>query len=219
MTKTQSEMAAHDETTWKLYNECSEAAARVTQYATMIRRSEAALNDERFHVRMSVRADDLDALREELAKREAAQTAAIAALDEHETAYTGWSRFWCVPNGHIHSSRRCSTCNHNGKLTAFFLAHEVSGMDEAAAVAAQGPVLCTVCFPTAPLDWTNGLDEAAKAKQAAQCSGSGAYDYEKAPTFKRSDYHRRYQRCPHCAQMVSITSLGKMRAHKPAKKS
>jgi hypothetical protein len=42
--------------------------------------------------------------------------------------------------------------------------------DEADAVEQQGEILCSVCFPSAPVEWTNGTsnnDKAAKAERAA----------------------------------------------------
>jgi hypothetical protein len=206
-TLSQAEMAAHDVITWKLYEACAKAEARVSQHRELVRKIEAGARGYGHH--------NLDLRRGQLAEAEVALQTAVAALDSHEKAYTGWARFWCVPGGHIHSSRRCSTCNRNGKATSFFLASEVSGMDEAAAVAAQGPVLCTVCFPTAPLDWTNGLDEAAKAKKAAQCPGSGTY-LDKSLPHRTGYYTGNWATCPSCAQHITITSTWKLRAHKPA---
>ena len=67
-----------------------------------------------------------------------------------------WSRFFSVPAGHVHSSMSCQTCNHNGRATTFGWNPELSGLTEADAVAKLGPLLCTVCFPTAPVEWTIG---------------------------------------------------------------
>lgn len=204
MTMTQAEMAAHDKKTWDLYSECSRAEGRAQSYRDLVKQ---ARGGNGYYSR------NLSTYEGYLSEAEAKLTKFTEALDEHEKGYEGWARFWCVPNGHIHRNRRCSTCNRNGKATSFFLAHEVSGMDEAAAVAAQGPVLCTVCFPTAPLDWTNGLDEAAKAKKDAQCSGSGShYDSYLPHEVRRM---RKWATCPVCGDRPSVTSTGKLRAHKP----
>ena len=75
------------------------------------------------------------------------------AYDAAEAAYEGWSRFFLVPAGHIHSSMDCSSCNRGRTSTAFSWLPELSGLTEADAVAAHGSHLCTVCFPTAPVEW------------------------------------------------------------------
>lgn len=82
-------------------------------------------------------------------------------------SYTGWSRFFLVTSskGHIHSSMGCSTCRPS---TRYGWLPELSGKAEAEAVAECGPALCTVCFPTAPLEWTEqAITAAAAARRAA----------------------------------------------------
>jgi hypothetical protein len=80
-----------------------------------------------------------------------------------------WSRFFLVlnSNGHIHRDTSCSTCFIT---TEFGWLPQLSGLTEADAVADQGEILCSVCFPSAPVEWTNGTsnnDKAAKAERAA----------------------------------------------------
>jgi len=80
-------------------------------------------------------------------------------LADHERAYTGWSRFWLLVSsghGHLHSSMNCSTCNKGESDSRFALYPELSGRSEAEAVALVGEVLCTVCYPSAPVEWTTG---------------------------------------------------------------
>jgi hypothetical protein len=113
----------------------------------------------------------------EIAQREIKAALAADALEAHEATYTGWSRFWLVQavGGHIHRTRACSTCF---ATTKFALLTSLSGMTEAEAVAEHGAILCTVCFPTAPVEWTGGEAkaviaareerEAAKAERAAK---------------------------------------------------
>jgi hypothetical protein len=217
MISTQTEMAAHDKVTWEFYIEAVRAGAmRMAADATVASYYES-LNSKKSWERMSVSSWDIESMKDRAAQALATESQWQARLEAHEKAYTGWSRFWCVPNGHIHSSRNCSTCNKMGKPTEFYLAHEVSGMDEAAAVAAQGPVLCTTCFPTAPLDWTNGLDEAAKAKKAAECPGSRTYDYD-TQTARMGYYAGNAGTCNHCGGRITLTSANKLRGHKPEKK-
>lgn len=80
----------------------------------------------------------------------------ISRLDDE---YTGWSRFFLVQSkaghkaGHIHRSMTCSTCR---PTTRFGWLPHLSGQTEADAVNELGAMLCTVCFPSAPVEWTNG---------------------------------------------------------------
>jgi hypothetical protein len=66
-----------------------------------------------------------------------------------------WSRFFLVTssNGHIHSSMNCSTCRIR---TQFAWLPTLSGLTEKDAVEAHGPLLCSVCYPSAPVEWTVG---------------------------------------------------------------
>lgn len=86
---------------------------------------------------------------------------------ERQTAqYDGWSRFFLVRNnnGHIHSSMGCSTCH---PTTQYAWITQLSGKTEADAVAELGEILCSVCFPSAPVEWTNGTSNEAKAAKVA----------------------------------------------------
>jgi hypothetical protein len=81
-----------------------------------------------------------------------------------------WSRFYlvCNSNGHIHSSVNCSTCYDT---TQYAWLTNLSGLTEADAVEAEGEILCTICFPSAPVSWTNGIsrrDKEAKAQREAE---------------------------------------------------
>jgi len=93
--------------------------------------------------------------------------ASLAEADELEQRYTGWSRFFLVTSskGHIHSSMHCSTCRPE---TIFGWLPKLSGKTEADAVAEHGPALCSVCFPTAPVEWTAEKITAARAARAAR---------------------------------------------------
>ena len=136
-------------------------------------------------------------------ERKAEFDAARADYLEKDERYEGWSRFFLVPGGHIHSSMNCSTCNKDGKRTEFGWLPELSGLNEADAVAAHGAVLCTVCYPSAPVEYTNqfDLDKAAKAEK--RCARSGVYVGGRT----------RGTVCTECGTWVSITSSGKLRAH------
>ena len=142
-----------------------------------------------------------------LAKHEAA----LAELDaaqaplHAEYARRPWSRFFWVQNngGHCHSSMNCPTCNKGATSTRFGWNPELSGKTEAEAVAKLGPSLCTVCFPSAPVEHTMGVDK-------GHCSGSGQSPVE-------GTRKRKYGECSGCHTMQTVTSYYVIRAHKPPK--
>jgi hypothetical protein len=105
----------------------------------------------------------------ELAEYE--QTTAIIeateeAIEIAESEYTGWSRFFLVTSsqGHIHSSLRCSSCRQS---TTYGWLPELSGKTEAETVKIHGPALCTVCFPSAPVEDTGYKITASRAQELA----------------------------------------------------
>lgn len=124
------------------------------------------------------------------------------AHDEFEiesAKYEGWSRFFLVLNngGHIHSSMGCHTCYVD---TDFAWLPELSGLTEIEAVEAHGEILCSVCYPSAPVEWTSGTSKAsreAKDKRAAEKAAREAKKLEKAITVDGSelviidDYNRK----------------------------
>lgn len=120
---------------------------------------------------------------EEAAKRLEVAEAALAEASEArvkvEAEYEGWSRFFLVNNnnGHIHRTTSCSTCYWT---TSFSWLPALSGLTEAEAVEEWGGILCSVCFPTAPVEWTTGTNkktaaekELAKALRAIERSPEG----------------------------------------------
>lgn len=150
-------------------------------------------------------ADALDEARVE-------QNEAHAERQAAERDYGGWSRFFLVQGGHIHSSMNCSTCNNGRHLTQFGWLPELSGLDEAAAVAAHGAILCTVCFPSAPVEWTNHYEVEAARKAAARCPGSGKrYDEAKPRELQRMS---KWGYCTGCGTRQTVTPTGMIRAHK-----
>ena len=153
----------HDEALKALWFEAYKARRNLDWYTEMVRRNRRV--DEVGH-----------------AEAKAKFAEAVEAIDDHEAAYTGWVRFWLVlnTNGHIHRGTNCSTCF---PTTEFDLLPELSGLTEAEAVDAHGAILCTVCFPTAPVEWTNGKSKAsieAKAQRAADKAAREAKRLEKA---------------------------------------
>lgn len=117
-----------------------------------------------------------------------------------------WSRFFLVlnNNGHLHSDMSNYRCSRTPTTTHGWNP-ELSGATEAEAVAQMGPLLCTVCFPSAPVEWTVGKPKAAK------CAGSGQYVRYTGPARMTT-----YVECPECHTSQARTSLGYVRAHKPA---
>lgn len=93
----------------------------------------------------------------------------LEALHRHHR----WSRFFLVlnSNGHIHSSMSCPTCRFD---TAFGWLPQLSGLSEAEAVADQGEILCSVCFPSAPVAWTTGESKKTKEAKAARAAAKEA---------------------------------------------
>lgn len=80
---------------------------------------------------------------------------ARSAYNEANSHYEGWNRYFGVPDGHIHSSMDCHSCNNGAYATSFVWLPELSGSTEEEAVAVGGSTLCTHCYPTAPVEWTN----------------------------------------------------------------
>lgn len=122
-----------------------------------------------------------------------------------EYARVRWSRFFLVTSsagGHIHRDMSCSTCHPS---TRYGWLPELSGLTEADAVAAQGPRLCSVCFPTAPMEWTVGE---VKEVDPRVCPGSGQ------PARQNSSGGPYF--CAVCRSWVRATSRGLApRHHKP----
>lgn len=126
-----------------------------------------ALSDEQKQARnLSRRMSPAEAVAS-LTEKQAAAKVISEEIVEFEESYTGWSRFFVVTSskGHIHSSMSCSTCRYT---TTFGWLPELSGQTEKDAVDEYGSVLCSVCFPSAPVEWVGGkLTKSAAAKAAA----------------------------------------------------
>lgn len=177
-----------------------------------------------------------DAARALAAAEERLGEASVARKEcEYEYESRPWSRYWLVTSsdGHIHASRHCSTCNKGRSPTGFALAAYLSGKSEAEAVADLGPALCSVCYPSAPVESTEqarisaGLalalrehgceafqkaraEAAAKAtkRAASQCPGSGQIgERDPRPGYPSSIV------CPCCGQSSRRTATGKIRPH------
>lgn len=209
------ERIARNATTIKQY-----AGARHTGrgYTMTLAEAEAIISAEGFIPGISVAwwgrpGGDIDRAHENIAQARAELAAIDADIDFCDDVWRAngcWARFFLVPGGHIHRSMDCSTCNNGREPTAFGWLPDLSGLTESDAVAAHGALLCTVCYPSAPAEWTNGLDLAAAAKKAAECPGSRTF-------VATAKWNARYATCPQCGTSQSRTSTGKLRAHKAAK--
>lgn len=62
-----------------------------------------------------------------------------------------WTRFFMVEGGHIHSSTACHTLRPTTRVAWL---PQLSGESEKDAVDAHGTVLCSICYPSAPVAWT-----------------------------------------------------------------
>lgn len=124
-----------------------------------------------------------------------------------------WSRFFIVPDGHIHESMECSTCNNGKNATQFGWLPELSGKNEKDAVSEHGARLCTVCYPSAPTEWTNYKEVEEAKKLAESCDGSGTYDWVEGTT--RFGYvSGNGGKCSHCNERVGATPNQAIRKHK-----
>lgn len=79
--------------------------------------------------------------------------AVIKPLEAQWSQRGYWARYYRVDraDGHVHSSKYCSTC---GPRTQYRWLHELAAKTEPEMIAELGPdawLLCTVCFPTAPV--------------------------------------------------------------------
>lgn len=134
--------------------------------------------------------------------RDAVQ-AAREAIEAHEAEhYKGWLRFFLVQGGHIHRSTHCGSLRATTRIGWL---PNLSGETEAEAVAEHGAMLCTKCFPSAPVEWTMG-----KVDPDA-CPGSNTQPVEGTT----SDPRRRtvYGECSHCSTRQMVTYRG-LRKHK-----
>ena len=126
----------------------------------------------------SIRGEELKAQAEALLPEIAAVDAEMAPLEEQ---YTGWSRAFVVPDGHVHSSMNCSTCY---PTTEFGWVTRLSGFSEDEIIEAAGSRACTVCYPNAPVDAPAGSifhasEIAAQEARAERVAKKAAVDAKK----------------------------------------
>ena len=127
----------------------------------------------------------LDEVENAYAEAVAAVEAIEVAIRDHEQAYAGWARFFLVTssNGLIHRSMGCSTCNKGRSLTTFALLPSFSGRPVDGLVDLFGPALCSVCFPSAPTDWTDAVRIPARIAETLLTLGEEQFRSELA-TYK-----------------------------------
>ena len=114
-------------------------------------------------------------------------------LEVMEAGYTGWSRYVLVPLGRIHlatDGHRCGTLREATRLVPL---PDLSGCPFTDAVQAHGALLCSICFPGAPVAWTAG--------ELPRCPGGPV-----------SEQSSRYGRCPGCGGFSRVTQ-GLVRPH------
>jgi hypothetical protein len=142
------------------------------------------------------KADELAATDETYKGREAAQSVAkyrtaletfqvardAVSVQNREWAEHGrWTRFLAVVGGHIHNNEGCHTLRLD---TLTYWLPELSGDTEADAVEVYGEVLCSHCYPSAPVSWQNGKlatgPDGKPMTKAEQAAAQAAKDAEKA---------------------------------------
>ena len=178
-------------------------SGQIKEHASAVRRNETAIAQGWDSAYRRKAVEDGKAAIEALRPQHEAAVAEARAVDA--ALYEGWQRFFLVE--HIHASQHCSSFRPTtrvGWLTS------VSGLTEAEAVAEYGPRLCTICFPTAPVAWTQA------SADPDVCEGSGQhYDREKR-TGREGAYYSPSGYCIACGQVVGLASRGslKVRKHK-----
>ncbi|MDQ1041504.1 hypothetical protein QFZ75_008006 [Streptomyces sp. V3I8] len=120
----------------------------------------------------------------------------------------GWSRFFLVnnTNGHIHKTTSPVGCHTLHWNTDIGWLPDLSGLTEADAVKAHGTILCSVCFPSAPVEWTVG-----KAPADTECPGSRQFVKLDSSMARRMS---KFATCPECGKTgVSVSSAWNLRKH------
>lgn len=102
------------------------------------------------------------------------------AIDVMNAYYTGWSRFiLCTsPGGHVHTALGCSSLRFD---TPTEWHPELSGLTTAEAVDLLDTGLCSICYPSAPVEIREGyVSRASKAEAAARAAEKAARNAAKA---------------------------------------
>lgn len=166
-----------------------------------------------------------ESVREDLAAIDAARAERQRLYDEinrHEDEYRRrpWNRFFklrATNNAHIHRTQSCSSL-HRSNLGDLGWHPELSGKSDADAVAELGPVMCTKCFPEAPVEWRQDPKDLV-APDPDACKGMGEDPVE--GTVKRiSNWSgvKYYGTCPSCGDVKLLKGGTKLPKHKVPKK-
>lgn len=163
---------------------------------------------------------DAERLLDKIEGQRARRAELFAEMEVREAEFRArpWPRFFLVTSsqGHIHSSMDCSTCKPS---TQFGWMPKLSGQSEKEAVEANGSILCTVCYPSAPTEWTDGrgrLGKDGKSLDEGTCPGSG----ERAPEDTIKEWGRtKYGICPSCSEQIQVNAYRVIRKHKVKEKS
>lgn len=123
----------------------------------------------------------------------------------------GWARYFSTKgtNAHTHTSMHCSTCNKGKNPTEFGWNPQLSGMSEEEAVKALGPIMCTVCYPSAPVEWTNG-----EVIDPTKCPGKPVEGSVGPWRHSWNGRATRYGTCDACGTKTTVDQAGKLRKHK-----
>lgn len=182
---------------WAAFHEVNDRAVALRKEAAKIERNLrywSPSQRERHVARAAAKIEQAEAIELQAAPlREAAR-------DLDAALYEGWQRFFLVE--HIHASQHCSSFRPTTRVGWL---PNVSGLTEAEAVAEHGATLCTICFPSAPVELTT------PAADPDVCTGTR--DREQP---SRTGYHRGNWATCTCGARVTLTSTGKLRKHKPA---
>lgn len=144
-----------------------------------------------------------------LVKRRDQYVAAREAYEQAEARYEGWRRYVLVPGGHIHNGPYCHSLT---PFTQRAWLPELSGLDAKDAVEQYGEILCSHCFPDAPVAWTLKKQGQSDAADDDICPGSGTGEMVEGTQNRRG-----YAVCQHCDEMVAPRSKydwSVMRKHK-----
>lgn len=153
--------------------------------------------------RLLAKADEKEARAAVIEAEAAPLKDAAIALDKAE--YEGWSRFYLVE--HIHSNAHCSSFRPTTRVGWL---PDVSGLTEAEAVAEHGATLCSICFPSAPVELTT------KPVDESTCSGSGKPIPADLPK-RRGFAAGNWVTCPDCGAHVGTPNNAyRIRKHKRA---
>jgi hypothetical protein len=147
------------------------------------------------------------------------KTALGEILEKWDAEYKrlgSWPRYILCnsSNGHIHNAAGCHTLGLRSSLTWLV---DMSGTEVEDFIAAKGKqamILCTHCFPEAPVEWTRSAKDIRDEESADKvCAGS---NLSPLPDSKRRG---NYQPCSECGEYKTVTQYGVIRKHnKPGSK-